>query len=575
MSLKHSIPAFLTGLLCGAVLLALLYTQDGPTMAGTGEAAGNNGAISGNPDLETRHVEHAEKLIGLQFTPEQRDSMLDGLESNRQSYRNMRELSLDNNLPPSLLFDPVPHGKTFDREQQPINWDLPSQVSLPENREELAFYSVAELSVLIRTGRITSEELTRLFLDRLEQHGNTLEAVVTLTRERALEQARRVDRELDEGIYRGPLHGIPYGAKDLFALPDHPTTWGAEPYKDQKIDHTAAVIEQLDEAGAVLVGKLTMGALAWGDVWYDGKTRNPWNPEQGSSGSSAGSGAATAAGLVPFALGTETLGSIISPSTRNGVTGLRPSFGRVSRDGAMALSWSMDKIGPMTRSAEDAALVFDAIRGPHGEDRTVRDLPFNYDPDLDPGELRIGYLEQAFERDYANRERDQRVLDVLEQMGVELVPFELPDLPAGALRFVLNVEGAAAFDELTRSGRDTLMVRQIQNAWPNVFRTSRFVPAVEYIQANRIRTMLIEQMQERMQKIDLYVAPTGGSANLMITNLTGHPAIAVPNGFTNEDQPASITFNGRLYDEATLLSVVRAYQQQTDHHRRHPPMFQP
>ncbi|MGH7457039.1 MAG: amidase, partial [bacterium] len=357
---------------------------------------------------------------------------------------------------------------------------------------------VGDLAELIRTRRVTSTQLTQMYLDRLKKYGPKLECVVTLTEERALEQARRADEEIAAGKYRGPLHGIPYGAKDLLAAKGYKTTWGSVPYKDQMIDADATVIQRLEKAGAVLVAKTTLGELAWGDVWFGGKTRNPWNLEQGSSGSSAGSASATSAGLVAFSIGTETWGSIVSPSTRCGVTGLRPTYGRVSRAGAMALSWSMDKIGPICRTVEDCALVFNAIYGPDGVDQTVADLPFNYNPSVKLSQLRIGYLQSAFERDTTNKVNNEAVLAKLRELGANLTPIELPDYPINDLAFILSAEAAAAFDELTRSGKDDLLVRQIKNAWPNAFRVSRFIPAVEYIQANRVRYLVIQAMAKTM-----------------------------------------------------------------------------
>lgn len=518
-------------------------------------------------------VSEASKIIGLEFTEAERDSMIEDLESAREDYQTIRELHLSNSITPSLVFNPVPPGKTFNRQQEPIRWNIPEDVSIPENRADLAFYTVKELASLIKQRKITSVELTEFFIDRLRRYDDTLHAVVTLTEERALNQAKKLDEELKAGTYRGPLHGIPYGLKDLFAVKGYKTTWGAMPFKDQTLDMTSTVAQRLDEAGAVLVAKTTLGALAWGDVWFGGKTRSPWNPERGSSGSSAGSAATTAAGLVPFAIGTETLGSIVSPSSRTGTTGLRPTFGRVSRHGAMALSWSMDKVGPLTRSVEDAAIVFNAIYGPDGHDQSVVDLPFNYKQEIDLGKLRIGYLKSAFDRDYYNHENDSLTLAKLRELGAELIPIELPDYPAGELSFILSAEGAAAFDELTRSGRDDRMVRQVQNAWPNVFRASRFIPAVEYIQANRARHVLIQKMDSVMQNVDVYISPAFGGSNLVLTNLTGHPSVVLPNGFNENGEPTSITFMGKLYDEGTLLAVAKTYQQATDFHKRHPEMF--
>ncbi len=524
--------------------------------------------------LSATAVEQAATVIGLEFTPVEIDSLLPDLGDQLGSYRELRALHLDNAVPPALYFRALPPGSAPDIPVRPAIWSNPGGVTRPDDAADLAFMSIAELGALLRSGQVTSVELTRLCLERLEQYGPRLECVVTLLPERALAAAAQADAELAAGRDRGPLHGIPCGVKDLFAVAGAPTTWGAKPYEGQFIDDTATVVEKLDAAGAVLVAKLTLGALAWGDVWFGGKTRNPWNPEQGSSGSSAGSAASVAAGLVPFALGTETWGSIVSPCTRCGVTGLRPTFGRVSRAGAMALSWSMDKVGPICRTVEDCALVFDAIRGSDGRDATVVDAPFPYRADVDLSTLRIGYLEAAFaaEEDPA-REQDRAVLEVLRSLGADPQPMALPDLPAGDLAFILSAEAAAAFDELTRSGRDDLMVRQVRNAWPNVFRAARFIPAVEYLQANRIRTLLIERMAQLMDGYDVYVSPSFGGDNLLVTNLTGHPCVVVPDGFRQENEPGSITFIGRLFDEATVLAVARAYQEATDFHQRRPPGY--
>jgi Asp-tRNA(Asn)/Glu-tRNA(Gln) amidotransferase A subunit family amidase len=531
-----------------------------------------NAADKDKSEISRKQVASAEKIIGLSFTKAEADTMLPDLDESLASYRHLRELELPNAVVPALLFNPVPVGKSFDPKQLPVNY-APVDVSVPEDLEELAFYSVAELAELIRTRRITSTQLTAMYMERLKRLGPQLECVVTLTEDLAFEQARKADEELDAGKYRGPLHGIPYGAKDLLAVRGYPTTWGAAPYTDQVFNENATVVKLLEEAGAVLVAKLTLGALAWGDVWFGGKTRNPWNLEQGSSGSSAGSAASTAAGLVPFAIGSETWGSIVSPSTRCGTTGLRPTYGRVSRAGAMALSWSMDKLGPICRTVEDCAIVFDAIRGTDDLDQTVVDLPFNYNYAVDLSELRIGYVKDAFEEDYSNQANDRAVLEVLKDLGAELVPFTLPDYPIGDMSFILSAEAAAAFDDLTRSNRDDLLVRQIRNAWPNSFRSSRFIPAVEYIQANRIRQLVIQDMERLMADVDLYVAPAFVGDNLLLTNLTGHPCVVLPDGFNEQGSPTSITFMGHLYDEATILAVARAYQEATEWHQKHPPDF--
>lgn len=546
----------LSGTLLPGVLWARLQEADGPRI--------------------TKEVlMDAEKMAGLTFTDEERELMVEDLNGQLKNYEALRAVPLDNGVAPALQFNPVLPGMTFETEQKPIRMSRVAVSDTPSSLEDAAFWPVTRLSRLIRDRRVSAVDLTRMYLNRLKRYGPRLECVVTLTEERAMEQAAWADRELAAGRYHGPLHGIPWGAKDLLAVRGYKTTWGAMPYKDQMIDVDATVVQRLDAAGAVLVGKLTLGALAMGDVWYGGRTRNPWNPEEGSSGSSAGPGAATAAGLVGFSIGTETLGSIVSPCTRNGVTGLRPTYGRVSRYGAMALSWSMDKIGPMCRSVEDCALVFHEIFGPDGKDSTVMDVPFNWDADLDISTLRIGYYRSAFEAERENnaqwKANDLAVLDTLRGMGIALVPVELPDeIPLQAIRFILSVEAAAAFDELTRSGRDDLLVQQNRGSWPNTFRKARLVPAVEYVQANRARTLVMRQMAEVMAQVDVYVTPSYGGNNLLLTNLTGHPCVVVPNGFNEKGTPTSISFIGGLFGEAKTLAVAKAYQDATDFHLRYP-----
>lgn len=524
--------------------------------------------------ITDNNIQSAQKLFELDFSRSERDSLAPNLHEQLEAYEELRGVSLPNSVVPAMQFQVLPRGFTPATRQNPIDWNFPEEVAVPDNREKLAFYSVAELSVLIREQKITSVELTQIYLDRIKKHGDSLRCVVSLTEDWALERAALADEELSHGIYRGPLHGIPYGVKDLLATPVFKTTWGAMPYKDQVIDETATVVRKLDEAGAVMVAKLSMGALAWGDVWFEGTTRNPWNPEQGASGSSAGSASATAAGLVAFSIGTETLGSIVSPSTRCGLTGLRPTYGRVSRHGAMALSWSMDKIGPICRSAEDCALVFDVIRGVDPRDLSLTKAAFNYDPTIQLSELRIGYLAEEFETFGYNRAKDSATLAVLEELGAELIPISLPDdLPVSAMTTILSVEAATAFDVLTRTNQDDLLVRQIRNAWPNVFRAARFVPAVEYLMANRARTLLQENMHETMQQVDVLVCPTFGGNQLALTNLTGQPCVVVPNGATPGQDVNSITFLGNLFDEATILTVARAYQEATEWEELHPPLF--
>jgi Asp-tRNA(Asn)/Glu-tRNA(Gln) amidotransferase A subunit family amidase len=524
--------------------------------------------------IQRSDVISAENIIGLNFTNTERDSLLKDLQDNREAYIKIRKIAIPNQVPPALTFNPIPAGFKPKNLQNILKLSPPRQQTVPKNREELCFYTVRDLGELIRTRKITSVELTQLYLSRLKKYDPKLHCVISLTEDLAMQEARAADQEIAAGNYRGPLHGIPYGAKDLLAVKNYKTTWGARPYQDQVIDQDATVIKKLRAAGAVLLAKLSMGALAWGDVWYGGTTRNPWNLQEGSSGSSAGSAAATAAGLVPFAIGTETWGSIVSPSTRCGTSGLRPTFGRVSRSGAMALSWSMDKIGPICRSVEDCAIVLQAISGPDNEDQSVCDFPCGYEYDMDLGKLKVGYLRSAFEEKYDQQQLDQESLNVFrQQLNVQLIPITLPDLPVQPLAIILNAEAAAAFDELTRSNRDDLMVRQVREAWPNVFRASRFIPAVEYIQANRIRYLLIAGMQKLFEQVDIYIAPSFAEDNLLLTNLSGHPCVVLPNGFDQKGSPTSISFIGNLFDEGRLLVLANAYQQATSFHKQYPPQF--
>lgn len=512
----------------------------------------------------------AERVVGLDFTPAERALMAGDLAEQRASYESLRSLDWPNDLPPALVFEPyeVPAG---DPAPGPA-WE-PVAVPAGWRREDLAWMSVAQLGALLRAGEITSVELAGYFLDRLDTHGRRLQAVVTLTPELALRQAARADEELAAGVDRGPLHGIPYGAKDLFALPGYPTTWGATPYAGQVLAETATAIEKLDAAGAVLVAKLSLGALAWGDVWFAGKTRNPWNPEEGASGSSAGSAAAVAAGLVPFALGTETWGSIVAPANRTGIVGFRPGFGRVSRHGAMALSWSMDKVGVLCRHVEDCAMAFDAMRGADPRDPASLGGGFAYGDPPPLAGLRLGYLEADFAADYPGAAQDRAFLEALRQAGVTLVPVALPDEPVEALSFVLSAEAAAAFDELTRSGRDDLLVRQVRDAWPNVFRAARLVPAVEYLQANRARTRLVREMVSVFEAVDLYLAPSVSGDNLLLTNLTGHPSVALPVGFVDADSPTTISLVSDYLDEGLMLSVARRLRDELGRGTPRPPGF--
>lgn len=546
--------------------------------------------VEGSPKVTSKMIRQAEWVSGIEFTKDERELMLEDLTESLKHYEEIRAVRLDNSVVPALRFEPASAEPAGETTRSSPGHEL-DPVDRPDSQEDLAFLSVRELASLVRSRKVSPVELSRVYLERLKRLDPVLHAVITLTEDLALEQAERAHAEIARGAYRGPLHGIPYGIKDLFAVPGYRTTWGATPYKDQVRPEKATVASRLEQAGAPLLAKLSLGALAWGDVWFDAKTRNPWNTEQGSSGSSAGSAAAVAAGLVAFAIGTETWGSIVSPCTRCGVTGLRPTFGRISRHGAMALSWSMDKPGPIARSAEDCALVFEALHGADGLDPTAVDRPFHWPGDRDVRSLRVGFVESLFDRDRSEdledeqarvaakewQEYDVATLDVLRGLGVELVPIELPQqYPIGALSFILTAEASAAFDELARSGRDDQLVRQIRNAWPNVFRQGQLIPAVEYIRANRVRTLVMQEMEQVLTDLDAYVVPSFGGDNLLLTNLTGHPAVVVPNGFHSADgTPTSITFMGRLYGETQALALAHAYQAATNFHRKRPPLAIP
>jgi Asp-tRNA(Asn)/Glu-tRNA(Gln) amidotransferase A subunit family amidase len=615
-----------------ALLPGILYTLAAQAQEASSAAAEHKELAKITPEM----LDQASELAGVgPFTAEQKKMMLDGLNDQRDSYAPIRALKIPNSVPPAFVFRPQPPAKVAqgpECETLPLpNGTTVIEITddggyghrpIPERIEDMAFWSVLELGKALGFGKIKSVDLTRMYLDRLKRYDSKLHFVITLTEERALAQARAADAEIAAGKYRGPLHGIPWGAKDLLAVKGYPTTWGAGGFEHQSFDEDATVVQRLDAAGAVLIAKFSLGALAMGDKWYGGRTRNPWNPAQGSSGSSAGSASAVAAGCVAFAIGSETLGSISSPSTRCGCTGLRPTFGLVPRTGAMALSWTMDKLGPISRSAEDCALVLAAIHGPDGKDASVVAADFQWDPRMDWKKLRIGYLKSEFDppeplklaepkanetaeekkkredsnetskvararRDY-DRRYELAALDKLRSMGVNLIPVELPKLPWNSMVPLLTAEGAAAFDDLTMSGRDRLLTEQGVEDWPNLFRVARYYPAVEYIQANRARTLAIRQVSALFEQVDMIVTPTTGT-QLVATNLTGHPALILPNGLRGADAPkpprvddgdnddiggpgtpVSLTFLAGHYQDAKLAAFASAYQQATEFHKLHP-----
>lgn len=620
--LTVSAAAGLGGTLLPGALLALATTAEAQT-----PAAGEDGQPA-LPTITPEMIEQAAAIAGVSFTEAQRKVMVDGLTSQRDDVAGIRKLALPNAVAPSLVFDPVPGGTKLDTERKPARLGpAPSIATVSAaNEDSIAFATVRQLAELLRAKKVTSVDLTKLYLARLKRYDPALHFVITLTEERALNQAAAADAEIAAGSYRGPLHGIPWGAKDLLAVAGYPTTWGAGGFEAQRFDEDAEVVKRLDAAGAVLIAKLSMGALAQGDLWGSkqrgARTRNPWNPKQGSSGSSAGSASAVSAGCVGFAIGTETLGSISSPSTRCGTTGLRPSFGLVPRTGAMALSWSMDKIGPIARSVEDCAIVLDAIYGPDGHDLSVQPAAFNPDLTLDIHKLRIGYIKSAFdvptltpppapkepltgdalttynqrvargkaqfERQLYDAQFNTRALATLRAMGLALTPCEIPAFPFGAIVPMLEAEGAAAFDDLTRSGRDALLVGQQPFDWPNNFRVARMYSAVDYINAARARTLALAKMTELFAQFDVVVTPSQG-VQLTATNLCGQPAVIVPNGLRGDDAPpppstedgslqnaggpgtpVSLTFLAPLYQDAKAVALAHAYQQKTGFHLLHP-----
>jgi len=518
--------------------------------------------------ITAAEVRSAANIAGLEFTQAEVDSLLPELDDYRKSYEDIRKLALPNSTPMALVFNPIPPGYQMPVGNMMGGYSSAGNAQLPGNMDDLAYYSVIQLSKLIVGKKITSEELTKFFIERLKKYDPKLKCVVTLTEKTALEQARQADEDLKSGVYKGMLHGIPYGLKDIVATNGHPTTWGSKIFKDQVFKYDATVVEKLRAAGAVLVAKLSVGELAMGDTWFGGQTKNPWDMKTGSSGSSAGSAAAVSAGLVPFAIGTETLGSIVSPASTCGVTGLRPTFGRVSRHGIMTLNWSMDKVGPIARSAEDCAVVLSYITGADNKDLSVINMPFTYDAGIKTNKkLKIGYLKKDFDKAYPFKTQDSMTLKTLQAMGYELIAMDLPQYPD--ISFLIGVEAAAAFDDLTRTNKDDQMVRQTKDAWPNYFRQARMVPAVEYVQANRVRAQMIEGMEKVFKEVDVYLNPTWASSSLLTTNLTGHPCVVVPNGMKN-NKPTSITFTGKLFEEATLLAVAQAYQEQTGFDQQKP-----
>jgi Asp-tRNA(Asn)/Glu-tRNA(Gln) amidotransferase A subunit family amidase len=546
-------------------------------------------------DRITKEVlECGETLTGVDFEPAESDLMLNLANTNREHYDAIRRVPLPPETEPAFSFRLSRPGISPDSEPRRsprVERGRGSKrgggpqteariIGGASRLEDVAFASAATLGQLIAARHITSLDLTRMYLDRLKRLDGRLQCVITLTEALALEQAEHADAELKAGRSRGPLHGVPYGIKDLFATRGIRTTWGAKPYEDQVFDYDSTTVERLREAGAVLVAKLTTGELAIGDLWFGGRTRNPWNPDTGANGSSAGPAAAVAAGLVGFAIGTETGGSIVSPASTCGVAGLRPTYGRISRHGVMTLRWTLDKVGPIARTIEDCALVLQAIHGPDGRDETVVDLPLDWTPEAGLEGMRLGYVEQEFEGppDSASAEERARwparraalaaALEVFRAAGARLAPIALPELPAQSLYSILNAEAGAMFDDLVRSGRVRQLAGKLANHRANQLRAARYIPAVEYIRAQRVRTLLIAQMNALFNGVDAFLAPPS-SASVTMTNLTGHPALVLKAGFV-DDMPEAIMVTGRLFDEGTILRIAHAYEAATPWKDRHP-----
>jgi Asp-tRNA(Asn)/Glu-tRNA(Gln) amidotransferase A subunit family amidase len=568
------------------------------------------------PEITKEMIASAEEISGVHFSDEERAQMVRNLQQMRNAIQQLHQVPLDMSVFPAIVFDPVPPGKTLAKKTKAVavRAKVPV-VSRPGSLDELAYAPVTQLSEMVRSRKVKPSELTDMYLARLKRYDPQLHFVINLTEERARKQAKDMDAEISRGKYRGPLHGIPWGAKDLLAVKGYPTTWGASLYKDQTFDYDATVVKRLDDAGAILVAKLTLGSLAQGDRWFAERTRNPWNPETGSSGSSAGPASATAAGCVGFSIGSETNGSITSPARTCGVSGFRPTFGRIPRTGAMALSWTTDKLGPICRSAEDCALVFDAIQGPDGEDYSVKQYPFNWNAANKLSQLRIAYIKTSNGRNLFER-RDStgatvpnaealNFLKVLESLGAKLVEIEEPTPNYGFLdSIILDAECGAAFEADTLSGK----IKELESysTWPNTFRAAQFVPAVDYVNANRARIRAMNQTWDLFEKYDVVLSP---QENTSVTNITGTPSIVVPTGFAipapqpgrgtrvgpfvgrGSDTaraaapppppppaptiplPTSMYIMGPIFQDEKNLLVAHAFQSVTDFHKKHPPQF--
>jgi Asp-tRNA(Asn)/Glu-tRNA(Gln) amidotransferase A subunit family amidase len=530
---------------------------------------------------------NVEELLEFEYTDEEWTQFLANWESQLDKIRGVRELNHPNSLAPAQVFDPRLPGIEYESESSHLILAA-NPDTLPEEKEDIAFAPATHLAHWVHSGKITSLELTELYLERIEKYNTTLQCFITVTPELARRQAKQADAEIEAGKIRGPLHGLPYGIKDLFDTKDISTTWGAAPYKENVATSDAHIVKKLRDAGAVLLGKTSCGALAYGDIWFGGVTRNPWEIREGSSGSSAGSASATAAGLVSFSIGTETQGSIISPAVRCGVTGLRPTFGRVGRTGGMTLCWSLDKIGSICRFVEDTAIVLQAINGPDQQDPGSIPTQFGYDGKMDISEIRVGYDPQFF-TDIDSHVMNKVALESAQAVGVQLKEISLPQADRRGLQIQLQVEAAAAFEELTKSNRDDELRWQADRAWPNSWRQARLIPATDYIQADRLRRLFMQEMHQVFQEVDIIIGDNFGGGMLQITNFTGHPQLTLRCGFQEraikpafeetgvaEDEtaifPHSIGLWGPLFGEGKLLAVGRALEERLDVKSKRPPM---
>jgi Asp-tRNA(Asn)/Glu-tRNA(Gln) amidotransferase A subunit family amidase len=554
---------------------------------------------SDDPEVTLAMIRDASALSGLELTEDEAEALVEGVNRNLQGYSELREYKLENGVAPPIHFSTIVPGMQIDMVERPFRMSSYTDLERPNDLEEVAFWPLAKLAELVRSRKVSSLELTQMYLGRLKRYNPKFNNTVTFLDDLALQEARKADEEIEKGFYRGPLHGLPWGAKDILAVKNYPTTWGSNAFKGQKMDYEATVVTLLRDAGAVLIAKLTTGELASGDRWFGGRTRNPWNSNNGSSGSSAGSASATVAGCVAFAIGTETSGSILSPSVACGASGLRPTYGRVSRFGAMTLRWTGDRLGPICRTVEDCALVFKSIAKPDENDQSVLNIPFNWDMDLDATQFKVAYFQDAFADDSEKKSdwmaNDKKSLEILEAVGVTLHPIDVPmkDFSTEPLR-ALSVESSAAFESFLLENRDDELTRPARaSGW----RVNQTVPAVAYLQAQRVRGIMMQELSDALGDFDVYVTPYGDSRTRLsvdpqpsdppptaspaprrsatshffqLANHACYPAVAVCNGFGDDGLPTGIVFVGKPFSETKILAVAKAFQDAAGFYQRVP-----